>query len=437
MKKIALPILFSLLVSITFGQTIKKATSYLDKNDLAKAKTEIDGFLEKKPGDSEGNYIKSKIYLKIADSAAISNLIQGDGRGQALEAFKIAVADSNNVKLKLQIMKDNYAPVFNMYAGYYQEAADAFNEAAGAQSKEGFAKSMNLFKKANEVGAYISKNEWAAIGKVDTTLVLNIGKAALNAGLEDEAKRAFISLADAGISGVSNSEDNDSYRIPYQWLTFHYKDADDEANMVKYANLGKKYFPKDDYFDYVMMDFYRQKKNMPEVFAKHESIIKIHPDSLNYHFNYANDIFGYLYNSDDDVVVQNKDQYLNTLKQELDKAYEINSNDINTNWLYSQYHYNKGIELRDEALAIKGNKPEDVKKKADLKEAAKKSWNEAIPYGKKALKVLEEGKKTSDRSRYKSIANLMQNIYRSLEDRANTKVYEDAYDNADSIFTKD
>ena len=437
MKKIALPILFTFMISFTFGQTIKKATNYFDKKDYAKAKTEIDGFLGKKPEDPEGNYLKAKIYERIADSAAISNLIQGDGRAQALAAFKVAISDSDNVKLKLQIMKDNYAPVFNMYGAYYEMAATAFNEAAQSQSKEEFAKSMELFKKANEIGQYIGENEWAAIGKVDTTLVLNIGKAALNAGMDEEAKAVFIKLADAGISSVSTSEDTDSYRIPYQWLTQYYVSADDEANMKKYAELGKKYFPTDDYYDFKMMEYYRQKNNMPEVFEKFEDILKIHPDSIAYHFSYANEIFGYVYNSDDGVVIENKAKLLSTLKSELDKAYSIDSKNVNTNWLTSQYHYNQGIETRDEAFKIKGTKPEDVSKKAELKEQANKYFNEAIPYGEAALERLLASGKTADKSRYKSIANLMQNIYQSLGDKANLKVYQDAYDAADKKFTID
>ena len=35
-------------------------------------------------------------------------------------------------------MKDNYQPVFDIYAGYYEDAAKAFNEAAAAQSKARF-----------------------------------------------------------------------------------------------------------------------------------------------------------------------------------------------------------------------------------------------------------------------------------------------------------
>ena len=46
-----------------------------------------------------------------------------------------------------------------IYSGIYGEAADAFNDAAFCQQADtaGFAKAMELFIKANEVGQYIGK----------------------------------------------------------------------------------------------------------------------------------------------------------------------------------------------------------------------------------------------------------------------------------------
>lgn len=433
MKKTVLPLLFICLVSLTFGQTVKKATSYLEGNQLEKAKTEIDGVLAKNPADAEGIYLKSKIYEKIADSAQLRSLIPGDARAEALEAFKKSVADSNNMKLKLLIMKDNYQPVFGIYAGYYEDAAKEFNDAAAAGNKAGFEKAMNLFIQADQVGQYIAQNKWASIGEVDTTLVLNIGKAALNAGKEDMANQYFTKLADAHIKGLQGAED-ESFKVPYQWLTLHYKEAKDEAKMLKYAALGKQFFPDDDYFDFVLMDYYREKKDIPALFKKYDELVTKHPDSLQYHFNYANEIFGYLYNSDEGVVVTNKENLLTTLHSELDKGMKLNPNDINTNWLYSQYFYNNGIETRDRALKIRSTKPEDVKNKVDLNAQAKASWNDAIPYADKAITLLEAGHKKADKSRYKSVVNLMQNIYQSLEQKDKLKTYQDKYDNADQTF---
>ena len=433
MKRIILPLLFTCLVSITFGQTLKKATSYIEDNKFDKAKAEIDGYLAKKPDDTEALYLKSKIYETIADSVELRSLVTGDARAEALEAFKKAFSDSSNLKLKLLIMKDNYQPVFNMYAGYYEDAAQAFNDAAASQSKPGFEDAMNLFIKSNEIGQYLTKNNLATIGEVDTTLVLNIGKAALNAVKNDMAILYFTKIADADINGTNGKED-ESFRVPYQWLTLHYKDAKDEANMLKYAEKGNKLFSTDDYYNFVLMDYYREKKDMPGLFKKYDALVAKNPDSLNYHFNYANDIFGYLYNSDEGLVVENKESLLNTLHTELDKGIKIDADHVNTNWLYSQYHYNNGIGMRDEATKIRGTEPEDVKKKVDLNAQAKASFNESIPYAKKAISKLEKTSLTSDKSRYKSITNLMQNIYQSLEQKDNLKIYEDKYDNAEKKF---
>lgn len=425
MKKLIFSAVFCGLVITGFSQSIKKVNNYLDKNEIEKAKSEIDGFLAKKPDDPEGNYLKAKIYEKIADSAAIRSLVEGNAREQALEAFKKAVVDTNDSKMKLLMMKDNYSPIFNMYSGYYGDAAEAFNEAAGSQNKEGFAKAMNLFMKANDIGQMIREYGWANIPEVDTTLVLNIGKAAINAGDDKVAEDIFKKLAEAKVAG----ENDESFLIPYQWLTLHYKNAGDTANMMKYAELGREVFPTNDYFDLVLMDFYREKKDMPSLFSRYEQLVTRNPDSLNYHFNYANELFGYIYNSDEGVEVKNKDQYLKDLKSELDKAYGIDANDVNTNWLYSQYYYNEGIGLRDQAA-----KEKDATKKQALTDEAKENWNKAIPYAEKAMSVLNETHKSSDKSRYKSIANLMQNIYQSLGDKENLKKYQDIYDNADQNF---
>lgn len=428
MKRIILPVVLSCLVSLSFGQNMKKANKYFDDKDYGKAKTEVEGILEKNPTDAEAIYLKSKVYAKIADSAALHSLVNGDARAEGFTAFKKAVADSNNMKAKLAIMKDNYQPVFDMYSGYYQAAVEDFNKAAQSGTKEDFKSAMDNFIHADEVGQYISGNEWAKIGKVDTTLVLNIGKAAINAKEDDIAMKYFKKLADANIAGPVGAND-EGFKLPYEWLELHYKNADDEANMLKYAKVGNELFPKETYFNFVLMDYYRSKKDMPKVLDLHKDIVKENPDSVKYHFNFANDIFGYLYNSDDGVKVENKEEWLKILKGELDKAMSLDADDINTNWLTAQYYYNTGIEFRDNALKAK-----DADTKTKINAEAKENWNKAIPYAQKAIDELAKSGKKADKSRYKSVVNLMQNIYQSMGDKDNLKKYQDLYDSADSKF---
>jgi hypothetical protein len=437
MKKLVFSLLCTSLVTMSFAQDLKKAKSYLDSKQLDKAKTEIDAYVAKSPTDGEGYYIKSKIYEEIASSDKFKSLIPGDeARQEALDAYKKAMADSTNTKVSLLAIKDRYSPIFNLYTGYYQEGANAFNAAAPKGDKAGFADAMNLFIKADNVGHYIGENKWARIADVDTTLVLNIGKAALNAGNNEMANTYFTKLADANINGTKDGgAGNAAFELPYQWLLLHYKDAKDEANMMKYANLGKKLFPNDDYYDLVLIDYYREKKDDDALFAKYEELVTKHPDSLMYHFNYANDIFGYLYNSDEGVVVKNKEGLMKILGEQIEKAHTINPSNVVTNWLYSQYYYNQGVDVRDSALKIRSTKPDDVKKKTELNDQAKADFNQAIPYADKAISKLEEdGYKKTEKSRYKSIIDLMQKIYQSLNQKDKVKLYQDKYDAADAKF---
>ncbi len=433
MKKIIFSLLFTSFISVGFAQDMKKAQKYLDNKQLDKAKTEVDGILAKDPSNGEAYYLKAQVYGQIADSAQFRSLVQGDAKDVAFEAVKKALDDTTNAKVTLMAARDQYKALFALYSGYYGAGAEAFNDAATSGKKAGYEDAMRLFEKANDVGQYINDKNFAKIGKVDTTLVLNIGKAALNAKNEEAAIKYFMELADANINGTSEGNTS-GFQIPYQWLTLHYKNANDDANMKKYADLGKKLFPDDDYYTLVEMDYYREKKDNPALFSKYDELISQHPDSLTYHFNYANDIFGYLYNSDAGVVITNKEGLIKTLGNEVEAAYKINPSDVNNNWLYAQYYYNLGIEQRDSASKVKGTKPEDVKRKTDINEESKASFNKAIPFADKALSSLEGDYKKGDKSRYKSITDLMQKIYQSLSQNDKVKVYQDKYDAADDKF---
>ena len=441
MKRIVLPLLFTFLVTLTFGQDMKKATSYLNDKKYDKAKTEIDGMLAKDPNNAQALYLKSKVYTLMADSAAFKSMLPDDPYGEAFDAFKKAMADSTNTAVTLLVIKDNYAPIFKVYSGYYGQAADAFNDAANSSNKPdttGFAKAMNLFIKANDAGQYIRENKWANIGKVDTTLVLNIAKAALNAKKDDSARKYFEEIADAKIGGLHNEENkpDPSFELPYQWLTLDFKQAGDSANMVKYATLGKEVFPNDDYFDFVQMDYYREKDNHEGLFKKYGELTEKHPDSLRYHLNYATEIFSYVFGSDEGTVIPNKASLLTTLQGQLDKALSLEPDNGNVNLLYAQYYYNKGIYALDSASKIKGATltADQKKSKTDLTDSGKDFLQKAIPYAEKASTTFEEGNKKSQKSRYKSAINLLENIYQSLGDKDKLKTYQDKYDAADAKF---
>lgn len=430
------------MLSGLFAQDSKKINDYLAKKQYDKAKAEVDAAVAKSPNDALTLYYKSKVYSAIASDPQFKSTVP-DAREQAFEAFKKAAANDKDPKVLLVLAQDQYKPIFDLYSGYYDAGASAFNTAASSGNKADFDVALTQFKNADMVGSYIYSKKWSALSELDTQLVLTIAKAAINAGKKDEAVIYLKKLADAGISATK--DDKVSYQLPYQWLSYHYKEAsnkdtsaiikkENEANFLKYNALGKKLFPKDDYYDALLLDYYRDKKDYDALFKKYDEMVAAYPDSLQYHFNYANEAFIYVYNSDAGSKINNRETLLKNVGNELQKALAAKPNDVNTNWLAGQYYYNQGIDIKEQANAIKGTKPEDVKKKADLNAQAKDIFNKAIPFADKALTTLEASNKKSDRSKYKSITDLMQRIYTSLNQPDKVKLYQAKYDGADAKF---
>jgi hypothetical protein len=429
-KTLFFSFLFLVVMSVS-AQDLKKIKSYSDSKQWDKAKTEVDAFIAKNPTSAEGYYAKSKVYSGLASNEQFKTLT-ADPRGEAFEAFKKAVELDKDNKLMVLMVQDQYKPVIDLYTGYFESGAAFYNTGIANKNKADYEKAMNEFINANKVGTYINQKKWVTLGDLDTTLTLNIAKSALNAGKKEDALLYFKKLADANV--VSTKDDKVGYTLVYQWLTQYYKDAKDEANMIKYADLGRKYFPNDDFYDAMLIEYYRGKKDHDALFKKYDEIVTRFPDSSIYHFNYANDAFNYVYNSDAGVKVTDKEAVLKKAGDEMQKALALKPNDVNTNWLLGQYYYNGGIDLREQANAIKGTKPDDVKKKADLNAQAKDLFMKAIPYAEKALSIAEVGAKKSEKSRYKSVVDLMQRIYSGLNQPDKAKSYQQKYDAADSKF---
>ena len=430
MKKILLCGSLLIMLSGLFAQDTKKLKTYLDAKQYDKAKAEVDAAILKNPADPSALYHKSKVYVALAADPQFKNSVP-DAREQAFDAFKKAIDTDKDNKVLLLATQDQYKPIFDLYTSYYDAGAAAFNSGATSGNKAEYDQALTLFKNSDMVGKYVFSKKWA-LSEIDTQLVLTIAKAAINAGKKDEAVKYLKILADANISGTVN--DKASYQLPYQWLSYYYKDAKDDANFLKYSALGKKYYPKDDYFDAIMLDYYRDKKDHDQLFKTYAEITTAYPDSLQYHFNYANEMFNYVYNSDAGTKINNKEALLKTVGIELEKSLAAKPEDVNTNWLYGQYYYNQGIDLKEMVIAVKGTKPEDVKKKADLNALSKDVLNKAIPFADKALSLLEAGNKKTDKSKYKSIADLMQRIYTGLNKADKVKIYTAKYDTADTKF---
>src|SRR4028118_1849850 len=129
MKKILSTGLLFLIVLSGFAQDTKKLKEYLDKKQYDKARAEVDAALAKAPADQFALYHKGKVYAAIAADPQFKATVP-DAREQAFDAFKKALESEKDNKALLVAMQDQYKPIFDLYTGYYDAGAAAFNSAA-------------------------------------------------------------------------------------------------------------------------------------------------------------------------------------------------------------------------------------------------------------------------------------------------------------------
>jgi hypothetical protein len=397
MQKLLLALIFSVAATTMFAQDLDEINDMIGKNQLDKAKAGIDKYLAKKATDANGWYFKGVIYNEIAKSEQFKSLAP-DGRMEAFNAFKKTLElEPKNVRMTLE----QNVRLFDIYNGYFDAGASAFN---AKQYNDAYTN----FKNALTVEEYISSKQMTynnfSFPVFDTSLIQNIALSAYQAKNEDEAVVWYQRLAEKKIAGKD-------FLDIYQFLAEYYNKKKDAANRQKYLSLGQELFPDNDYWCLVPLNDVDD-KDKPKLFVKYEEILATDCGkrySLN--FNYAVELFNYLYTGDgkpaDYAAKQAK------LESVLKKTLEVN-NTPDANMLMSRHLYNMIYDLQDAQRAIKGTKPEDTKKKADLKAQMIGKVDLLLPYAHKAFDIYSTKTttlKAIERGNYKVITDILVSSY--------------------------
>ncbi|MGN6491619.1 MAG: tetratricopeptide repeat protein [Agriterribacter sp.] len=419
MKKIILTTLIASFTLSLFAQNLNKVKDMLKNNELDKAKAGIDQLLTnpKQQKNAEVWFTKAKIYGAIATNDQFKTLVP-DGRADAFEAIKKAVElDKNETTTFLTL--DNYKPVYDLYGGYFDQAAAQYNA-------EKYEDALSNFKKSSAVGEYIFSQGWG-LAKLDTTLVYYSALAAMNAKKEDEAATAFQKLADAKIGTKPE------HVTIYRFLAKYYLDKKDIPNMQKYIKQGVELYPKDDYLPLVEFDYLRNQGDKKAIYAKYEELIKSNPENFDMIVDYANELFNETHVSDvkdrpadyNDRIVKIEGLYKQALALKPD-ALEANLN-------LAKHYFNQALFLEEDANKIKSTKPEDVKKKDEMKAQVVALCDKAIPPFEVVFNALDskETLKLSEKSEYKSACNNLAYCYDRKKDKAKSDFYQKKYDEAD------
>jgi len=417
MRKTIIAAIFIVTGFAAGAQSVEDAVKQLDKN-RDKAKEAIDKITADPANakNADAWYGKAQIYTALAADEKYKAAIP-DAYDQAFEAFKKAYdIDPNNNRMKLDLWKT----AFVAYEGVANKAAAAYQANNINAAFEGY-------KKTLDYGDYLkSKNlsySGYSVPKLDTGMVFMAGYTAMKLDKTDDALKYFGQIADAKIGKEAD------YVIPYQFLSYQYKTKKDEANFKKYVELGRQVYPKDPYFVTIKIDWARENNNYPELFNGYEELIALQPDSLNNNLSYASEMFDYLFIKNPDKKPADYDAVASKIESQVNKTLSKDYDPLSSNLIIGQLYYNQGLDQATEADKIKGTKPEDTKKKTDLKAKAKAKYDQSIPHVEKVSSMLEQKGTLNlkEKSTLKNMYIMLGDMYTATGNKAKADEYDKKY----------
>jgi hypothetical protein len=394
-----------------FSQDIDDIKNFAGKNQWDKAKEAVDKYLanEKNAKKGEGWFWKAQVYSSIAKDPNFSKQFPNT-RSEAFAAYKKYLElDPKGVVGTI----NQHSPLFDIAFGYLEQATNSFN------AKQ-YDDALTGFKSAEQVQDYIVQKAFSygsfSFPAYDTQLYLNVAASAINAKKDDVAVEYYQKIADKRIKGTSYDE-------IYRYLVDYFEKKGDKANFAKYLAIGREVYPKDEFWCEVGLKEVENDKK--KLFAKYDELLASGCDTYFTRYNYGVEMFNYAYVGEkapeDKAAVQAK------LEEVLKKAVEMNPKGPEANMLMCRHHFATLKTLGEEYDAIKGTKPEDIKKKNDINARINREYEAAHPYmltvyglynGKSNLEPREKGQ-------FKIITSMLLEYSENKKDKVKIKEYSD------------
>lgn len=395
------------------AQDIKTVRKLYDKKEWVKGKEAVDLLLANttEQNNWEAWYFKGLIYGQMAKTPELKGQVP-NGWVESFEAYSKAMeldSKQSNTYMTLR----GY-PVFDNYLELQKEGNDFFNTQA-------YKEALGKYKQADQVGRFIYKNGWA-LAEVDTVLYYYAGAAAMQANLAEDAVTYYRKIADANIGG-------EGYDVCYRYLTFHYDKKGNTDLSSKYAAAGRKLYPADTYYDKLELDRERNNKGLsPELFAKYEIVIGKEPNNYDLRFDYAAELFNWIY-TDQKAPKDQQPLIFEKIIAQLKKCMELDPKKSDSYVLAGKTYYNEAAFIQESGKNLKATVPDELKKKNELKVQMDKRMNEALPYLEKALDIFEkmtpEDFKAEKRlkNEYKTTLYLLAEAHKFLGNSEKEKLY--------------
>ncbi len=169
------------------------------------------------------------------------------------------------------------------------------------------------------------------------------------------------------------------------------------------------------------------------LFTKYEEITTNFPTNHLFFYNYGLELYQYASDTTTGKRPANYDELIKKAQEKLNKSLQLKPDYSKAALVLGQISYNAGVELQMQAKATHGAKPEDVKKRTELRAQSTKKFDEAIPYFEKVDKILgsQGNLKMEDRTALKDAYDLLITIYEQKNVKDKADAYTTKFNNVD------
>jgi hypothetical protein len=396
----------------SFGQSLEDINKLRLLGQNKKAKDALDKFLAdpKNAGKAEAWYYKGTITNALSKDSGVTSADAMKMKQDAFEALKkYQQMDPKEPSLVI----DKYATYFDLYNGYFDIGAKEFNKKNFPVSFEGFKNALAIEDFVRSKGYEYNGFKFPAL---DTSLVLNAAITANQAKDEASAVEYYKKLTDANLK-------SEQYLSVYQFLAEYYMKKNDEANLAAILEKGRTLYPTDDYWTEVEVDRVAKSGDKAALIAKYEEMMKRYPEKYAYAYNLAVEIYNQLYTADNRpsnaIFLQDK------LTETLKKAIPLDKG-VDSKMLMTRHLYNYAYDWQDSSKKIKGVKPDDVKKRNDLKAKFISKIDECIPYadGAVAFFAALPTLRPIQKANYKDVLDMLSQFYAAKGDLKKSAEYD-------------
>lgn len=375
MKKICFLILVGFSGLITKAQDLDKIKDMINKSQFVEGKVAIDKYLSqaKNATDPQALYFKGRIYNGLSADKSIPDTAAYTLKSEAFDAFK---KQQELDKKDIYLMVEGYASYLDLYVGLYDFGAKQFN-------LKNYDLAYQAFKKANEVKDYTLAKKYTytqvTLSPLDTVLVLNTAVAATQAKKVEEGISFYKKLVDAGVQGKD-------YENVYEYLVDYYSKKDDQASLQPIFEKAKKLYPENAFWNEVELKAVAAKGDNTALYAKYDEMLAKNPGNYELAYGYAVELYNALIKKDDKAVTNpaEAEKLQSVLKIAIGADKGIDATVLMVNHLFNQ-----SADYLSASNLIKSAKPDDVKRKAELKAKANSTMDETITYANSAVKFFE------------------------------------------------